>query len=256
MSAAVPRIARASATVPTVEARVPKAVVLLSGGLDSTVTACQARADGFDVLALTVRYGQRHDRELQAAAAVARRIEAVDHVVSEVDLGLWGGSALTDHAIAVPLDRDEATMTREVPETYVPARNTVLLSLALALAEARDADAIYFGANAVDYSGYPDCRPAFVAAFEAAANLGTKRGVAGRPFRVVTPLIALTKADIVHLGVKLGAPFGLTWSCYLGEERACGRCDSCLLRLKGFREAGVRDPLPYATGPPEAPGAD
>ncbi|MGH2668703.1 MAG: 7-cyano-7-deazaguanine synthase QueC, partial [bacterium] len=191
------------------------AVVLLSGGLDSTVTAAQAIADGFELHALTVAYGQRHARELEAARAVASALGAATHTVLDVDLAAFGGSALTDEGIPVPLDRDESRMASGIPPTYVPARNTVLLALALALAEARDADAIYIGANAVDYSGYPDCRPEFLEQFERTANLGTKRGVEGRPFRIVAPLVRLTKADIVRLGAKLKAPFGLTWSCYL-----------------------------------------
>jgi len=218
------------------------AIVLLSGGLDSTVTAARAISDGHAIVALTVGYGQRHARELEAARAVAKALAAREHVELEVDLASLGGSALTDAAVELPMDRDEAAMGEGIPATYVPARNTVLLSLALALAEARDAEAIYIGANAVDYSGYPDCRPEFLESFERTANLATKRGVEGRPFRIIAPLVDLSKEDIVRLGVELGAPLELTWSCYVGGAAPCGRCDSCRLRAKGFAEAGIEDP--------------
>lgn len=223
-----------------------KAVVLLSGGLDSTVSAAQAVSDGHDLVCLTARYGQRHERELQCARDVAQRLGAEEHVVLEVDLSAWGGSALTDEAIEVPTERDEEAMSSEIPATYVPARNLIFLSLATSLAEARDAEAIYIGANAVDFSGYPDCRPAFITQFERTANLGTKRAVEGEPFRVVAPLINLSKAQIVQRGVDLEAPLELTWSCYQGGKEQCGVCDACQLRKKGFQEAEVEDPVPYA----------
>lgn len=223
-----------------------KAVVLLSGGLDSTVSAAQAVADGHDLVCLTVRYGQRHERELDCAKAVAERLDAEEHVVLEVDLSAWGGSALTDENIEVPTLRDEEEISAGIPATYVPARNLIFLSLATSLAEARDAGAIYIGANAVDFSGYPDCRPAFIRHFERTANLGTKRAVEGEPFRVVAPLINLSKAQIVQRGVALDAPLELTWSCYQGGKEQCGVCDACKLRKKGFREAAVEDPVPYA----------
>ena len=223
-----------------------RAVVLLSGGLDSTVAAATAREAGFEVHALSFDYGQRHERELESARAVAKALGAASHAVLRVPVGAYGASALTDPGIAVPTGRDEKAMGADIPVTYVPARNIVFLSLALGLAEAKDADAIYIGANALDYSGYPDCRPEFFAAFEEMARLGTKRGVEGRPVRIVVPLQQMTKADIVRQGTRLRAPLDLTWSCYQGGTVACGACDSCVLRLKGFREAGLPDPVAYA----------
>ncbi len=223
-----------------------RAVVLLSGGLDSTVAASIARSRGHEVHAASFDYGQRHAREIESARAVAKSLGAASHVIFTVDLAKIGASALTDRAIAVPTGRSEAEMGADVPATYVPARNTVFLAHALALAEVRDADAIFIGANALDYSGYPDCRPEYFQAFERMANLATRRGVEGRPVRIEVPLQHLTKAEIVREGVRLGAPLHLTWSCYQGGAVACGRCDSCLLRLKGFREAGMDDPIAYA----------
>jgi 7-cyano-7-deazaguanine synthase len=227
----------------------PRAVVLLSGGLDSTVTAAQAREDGYEIDALTVRYGQRHERELQAARDVAEALDVDEHVELDVDLSAWGGSALTDEAHEVPTDRDEDEMTEEIPVTYVPARNLVFLSLATSFGETREAEAVYIGANAVDFSGYPDCRPAFLDAFERTAREGTKSGVEGDPITVEAPLVDLPKDDIVELGVDLAAPLELTWTCYQGGQQACGRCDACQLRLEGFRKAGVEDPVPYADEP-------
>ena len=230
------------------------AVVVLSGGLDSTVCMAVARAEGHDrLLALTFDYGQRHRTELERAAAVARLLDA-EHLLTTLDLRGWGGSALTDDAIEVP-SASAGTESGEtgIPVTYVPARNLVFLSIALGVAEARDADAVYLGVNALDYSGYPDCRPEFVDAFRATAALALKRGVEGRPVDVRTPLIDRTKAGIVRLGLHLGAPLHLTWSCYRGGDRPCGDCDACALRAKGFAEAGVADP---ALGPaPDVPGA-
>jgi len=223
----------------------PRAVVLLSGGLDSCVSAAIAQEQGFDLFALSVDYGQRHARELQAARDVARALGAREHRVVRVDLRGIGGSALTDASIAVPRDRPEAAMQAAIPVTYVPARNTVFLALALGHAEVADADAVFFGANALDYSGYPDCRPEYVEAFQRLADRATKRGVEGRPIRIAAPLLAMTKADIVRRGADLKAPLHLTWSCYEGGARQCGRCDSCLLRRKGFREAGLEDPVAY-----------
>jgi len=218
-----------------------KAVVLLSGGLDSYTAAAIAKAEGFSLLALTIRYGQRHDREIAAARNVARALGVARHLELEIDLRAIGGSALTSES-AVPRDRDLAAT--DIPSTYVPARNTIFLSLALGWAEVAGASDIVIGVNALDYSGYPDCRPEFVAAFEALANLGTRAGVEGARFRVHTPLVAMTKADIIRRGGDLGLDYGLTHSCYdpVGDG-PCGRCDSCVLRARGFREAGVRDPL-------------
>ena len=229
----------------------PKAVVLLSGGLDSATCLALAKDQGFTPLALSFRYGQRHAVELQAAARVAKAMGAARHSIAEIDLRLFGGSALTD-TIAVPKDRDEAAMSDGIPITYVPARNTIFLSYALALAEVEQAQDIFIGVNAVDYSGYPDCRPDFIAAFQAMANLATKAAVAdGRKLTIHTPLIDLTKAQIIQTGVKLGVDYGLTITCYdpSPQGHACGRCDSCQLRLKGFAEAGLSDPAPYSPHP-------
>lgn len=215
------------------------AVVLLSGGLDSTVAAAWARRQGYALHALTIDYNQRHRVELDAAARVAAALDAERHVVLSLDLGSFGGSALTDRMLAVPKEG----VKPGIPVTYVPARNTVFLSLALALAEASGARDIVIGVNAVDYSGYPDCRPEFIAAFERLAGLATKAGIEGEGFRVHTPLGGLSKAEIVRLGVASGAPLHLSWSCYDPEGgRPCGGCDSCRLRAVGFAEAGIEDP--------------
>jgi 7-cyano-7-deazaguanine synthase len=223
------------------------AVVLLSGGLDSATALAIARRDGFACHALTVAYGQRHAVELDAARRVATELGAVEHKVMQLDLRVFGGSALTAD-MDVPRDRSEAEMTSAIPVTYVPARNTVFLSLALAYAEVTGAFDIYVGVNAVDYSGYPDCRPEFVRAFESLANLATKAGVEGGRFQIHAPLIDLTKADIIRHGAALGVDYGLTHSCYdpSAEGLACGRCDSCVIRRAGFAAAGVPDPTRYA----------
>jgi 7-cyano-7-deazaguanine synthase len=217
------------------------AVVLLSGGLDSYTAAAMLKADGFRLYALSVRYGQRHVRELDAARRVASSIGAKAHLELAVDLARVGGSALTGD-IAVPKDR---AIDSSIPVTYVPARNTVFLSLALAWAEALGIFDIGIGANALDYSGYPDCRPEYLRAFESMANLATKAGVEGGCFNIHAPLLAMTKAEIVKKGLELGLDYGLTHSCYdpLSDGRPCGRCDSCVLRAKGFAEAGLKDPL-------------
>jgi 7-cyano-7-deazaguanine synthase len=220
-----------------------KAVCLLSGGLDSATCLAWARRQGFDVYALSFDYGQRHRIELEAATRLAEAMGAATHRVAEIDLRVFGHSALTDD-IAVPKGRNEAAMSVDIPITYVPARNTIFLSFALAWAEVLEAGAIVIGVNALDYSGYPDCRPEFIEAFQKMANLATKTGVEGLALRIHTPLIHLSKADIVRLGTELGVPFRLTHSCYDPEAtgRPCGQCDSCLLRAKGFAEAGVIDP--------------
>ncbi len=222
-----------------------KAVVLLSGGLDSSTCMAIAKKDGYELYALSFQYGQRHERELESARAIAKHFGAKEHMILRLELDRIGGSALTDESIEVPENRDEDKMAEEIPVTYVPARNTILLSYALAYAEVKDADAIYIGANALDYSGYPDCRPEYYTAFEEVARLGTKRGVEGRPIEIKYPLIDMSKADIIRTGMELGVPYELTWSCYKGGEKACGVCDSCKLRLKGFREAGYEDPIEY-----------
>jgi 7-cyano-7-deazaguanine synthase len=220
----------------------PRAVVLLSGGLDSYTAAAVAQRDGFELFALSIDYGQRHARELDAAGAVAAALGVSRHVVIALDLRRFGGSALTAD-IAVP--RDRGLDPGEIPITYVPARNTIFLSLALAWAEVLDAHAIVIGVNALDYSGYPDCRPEFVAAFERLAALATRAGVEGQHLRVLAPLVDLTKAQIIALGVSLGLDYGLTHSCYdpAPDGSPCGHCDSCRLRAAGFAEAGVPDPL-------------
>jgi 7-cyano-7-deazaguanine synthase len=223
------------------------AVILLSGGLDSATTAAIARQEGFALYALSVDYGQRHRFELEAARRVAKALGVVRHVVLSVDLRQFGGSALTA-AIDVPKDRPAAEMAHGIPITYVPARNTVLLSLALAYAESIGAADIFLGVNAIDYSGYPDCRPEYIAAFAAMANLATKASVEGRlRYNIHAPLIHLTKAEIIHRGIELGVDYSLTHSCYDPDPSgtSCGHCDSCLLRRKGFAEAGVEDPVKY-----------
>src|SRR3954447_6163540 len=224
------------------------AVVLLSGGLDSATTAAIARAEGYRLFALSVDYGQRHRFELEAAARVAKSLGVERHVVATVGLDQFGGSALTDD-IGVPLDRDENEISHGIPVTYVPARNTVFLSLALGYAEVVGAADLFIGVNAIDYSGYPDCRPEFIAEFEKLANLATKAGVEKTiNFRIHTPLIQMTKAEIIRRGTELGVDYGLTHSCYAPSKKgvSCGRCDACQLRLKGFAEAGVVDPIAYA----------
>ena len=221
------------------------AVVLVSGGLDSATVLALAREQGFACHALSVRYGQRHSAELDAAAQVARDLGARSHRIVDVDLRSIGGSALTDDAIDVPTG---GVQTDVIPSTYVPARNTILLSLALGLAEVLDANDLFYGANAVDYSGYPDCRPEFVAAFEQLANVATRAGVTGAGFRIHAPIIRMTKAEIILEGRRLGVDFAATVSCYQATERglACGVCDSCRLRRAGFETAGVPDPTRYA----------
>jgi 7-cyano-7-deazaguanine synthase len=226
----------------------PKAVLLLSGGLDSTTLLAQALHEGFDVHAMTFRYGQRHAVEISAARRVAARLEVRDHVIVDIDLRTFGGSALTSD-VAVPKDRDLSSHASEgIPITYVPARNTIFLSFALAWAETLDAQDIFIGVNALDYSGYPDCRPVYIAAYQRMANLATRGGVDGtNPIRIRTPLIDLTKAEIIRLGLSLGVDYSITRSCYDPdvEGRACGHCDACQLRLRGFAEAGAPDPAAY-----------
>ena len=222
-----------------------RAVILLSGGLDSTTCLAIARKQGFDLFALTVNYGQRHIFELQSAKNVALSLDVEKHSVLDIDLAQFGGSALTDD-IEVPKDRVESEMAN-IPATYVPARNTVLLSVALARAETLESFDIFIGVNALDYSGYPDCRPEYIESFERTANLATKAGVSGKNFHIHTPLINMTKAEIIKSGTKLGVDYGLTFSCYDPQETGapCGHCDACILRLKGFKEAGIPDPLNY-----------
>lgn len=224
-----------------------RAVVLLSGGLDSATTLAIASSKGFDCFALSFNYGQRHHFELEAANKLCQAFDVREHITIDIDLRKFGGSALTAD-IDVPKDRDEASLTHGIPITYVPARNTVFLSIALGWAEVLNAFDLFIGVNAVDYSGYPDCRPAFIQQFETLANLATKAGVDGLgEFRVHSPLIHMTKAQIIQRGLALGVDYGLTHSCYdpSPEGISCGHCDSCQLRRKGFAEAGSTDPLPY-----------
>jgi 7-cyano-7-deazaguanine synthase len=224
-----------------------KAVVLLSGGLDSTTTLAIAKHKGYEVCALSFRYGQRHEFELQAARRIAASFDIRHHVITTIDLRTFGGSALTSD-VAVPKGRSLDQMTADIPVTYVPARNTIFLSFALAWAEVLGANDIFIGVNALDYSGYPDCRPEYIAAYEQMANLATKAGVEGRQcLKIHTPLIALTKGQIIRQGIELGVDYSLTSTCYDPFEsgEACGGCDACLLRLKGFAENNIPDPAPY-----------
>jgi 7-cyano-7-deazaguanine synthase len=221
------------------EASVREAVLLLSGGLDSSTVAGILHAQGTRFRAMTISYGQRHDRELRAAERIAEYFGALEHLRIEIDFRKIGGSALLDN------NQSLSSGGKGIPPTYVPARNTVFISLALALAEARGCDAVFIGANAVDYSGYPDCRPEYIEEFNRLSALATKRGVEGDPIIIIAPLMQMSKAEIIKLGTELGVPYELTWSCYRGGEKACGVCDSCLYRLKGFREAGIRDPIEY-----------
>ncbi len=228
-----------------------KAVVLLSGGVDSSTAATIARKEGFLLHALSFRYGQRHEKEIEAAKRVAAFFGIQDHLIIDFNLRAIGGSALTDK-IEVPKGRSPKEISHSIPVTYVPARNTIFLSFALALAEKIGAEDIFFGANQLDYSGYPDCREEYIRAFEKMANLATKAGVEGKSkFKIHTPLIQMTKGEIIKKGLELGLDYSLTWSCYDPSPKglACGLCDSCQLRLKGFKEAGIRDPIQYAHQP-------
>jgi len=222
-----------------------KAVCLLSGGLDSCVTSFIAKDKGYDIYALTFRYSQRHDKEILCAKKISKSVDAKKHVILDIDFNKIGKSSLLDKSKENIQYNKPLDIGLEIPSTYVPARNTIFLSFALAYAESIDADAIFIGANAIDYSGYPDCRPNYIDAFQKMANLATKRGVEGRPIKIVAPLLKLNKTDIVKIGFNLNVPFEKTWSCYMGKQKACGRCDSCILRLKGFNGAGIKDPVKY-----------
>ena len=223
-----------------------KSVVLLSGGLDSSTVLYQAKADNCECYALSFDYQQRHRRELHAAAMIAKSAGVREHRVVSFDLRAWGGSALTDTELDLPKSRDLEQMAENIPITYVPARNTIFLSFGLAYAEALGAQYVYIGVNALDYSGYPDCRPDYIQAMQKVFRLGTKQGREGEEIQIVTPLIELKKTEIIQLGNKLGVPWEKTWSCYAGGELACGVCDSCRLRLAAFEELGLSDPLGYA----------
>lgn len=224
-----------------------KAVILLSGGLDSATTLAIAQNDGFTPYGLTFSYGQRHQFEIGASQKIAEACNLTDHIITEIDLRAFGGSALTDD-IDVPKDRSESTMSGSIPVTYVPARNTIFLSFALAWAEVLQSNDIFLGVNSMDYSGYPDCRPEYIQSFQAMANLATKAGVDGdQSITIHTPLISMTKGEIIRKGLELGVDYSLTHSCYDPDKagNACGRCDSCRIRLKGFQEAGTADPINY-----------
>jgi 7-cyano-7-deazaguanine synthase len=224
---------------------VKRAVCLISGGLDSAVTAFLARKQGFEIHALSFRYGQRHAKELLCAKKISNAVGAKNHIVLPVNLEKFGGSSLLQNSSQCIKNHRLKNIGKKIPSTYVPARNTIFLSFALAYAETIDADSIFIGVNAVDYSAYPDCRPAYINAFEKLAQLATRRGVEGQRIHIKAPLLRLSKSQIIRLGAKLHVPFSITWSCYRGAKKACGHCDSCLLRLKGFQEAGLIDPISY-----------
>ena len=223
-----------------------KAVILLSGGLDSSTVLYQAHSDGYECYAISFDYQQRHRRELESARLVAQAADVIQHQIVNFDLRQWGGSALTDNSLELPRDRNTAQMAQNIPITYVPARNTIFLSFALGYAEAIAAERVYIGVNALDYSGYPDCRPDYIQAMQEVFRLGTKEGREGQPITIATPLINLKKTEIIELGNTLGVPWELTWSCYAGEDISCGICDSCRLRLEAFAQLGLKDPIPYA----------
>jgi len=226
-----------------------RAIVLLSGGLDSCASAAIAKHQEYSLYALTIDYGQKHNREIESARSIAHKLSVEKHVIFPLSLDIFGHSSLVDSSLQIPKPASTKDIGSSIPSTYVPARNTIFLSLALAYAEVHDADAIFIGVNAVDYSGYPDCRPAFIEAFQNMATYATKRAVEGNPPSIQTPLLHLSKKQIIQKGVEVHAPFELSWSCYQGGSQACGQCDSCLLRLQGFQDAGIDDPLKYSTYP-------
>ncbi len=222
-----------------------RAICLLSGGVDSAVASAIAKDHGYEIYAITFDYGQRHKKEIECAKKLAEFFRVREHKIFRIDLNEIGNSALTSNKKIPERRIEEIKNSRQIPETYVPARNTIMLSFALAYAEVKGADAIFIGANCIDYSGYPDCRPEYFKKFQEMADLATKMGVEGRKIRIETPVIEMNKADIIKKGFELGVPFQYTWSCYRGGEKACGKCDSCVLRLNGFKEAGFRDPIEY-----------
>ena len=228
---------------------VQSAVCLISGGIDSCVTAFIAKNEGYNLYALSFSYGQRHKKEIECAKDVSSAVKTKDHIIFDLDLCRFGKSSLVDASSNVPESFNLENIGKSIPSTYVPARNTVFLAIALAYAETIDADAIFIGVTVQDYSGYPDCRPEYIKAYQKMANLATKRGVEGKFIRIEAPLLHLTKAKIIKRGLELYVPFEKTWSCYQGDRKACGKCDSCLLRLKGFKEAGYRDPIDYKSLP-------
>ena len=224
---------------------VKKAVCLISGGLDSCVTAYIAKKEGYEIYALSFFYGQKHQKEITGAKKIASLVKAKDHILFEIDLSKFHGSSLIDKSIAPEKNHSLDEIGIKIPSTYVPARNTIFLSISLAYAESIDADSIFIGATSADYSGYPDCRTKYFKAFQKMADLSTKKSIEGNKIIIKTPLIYLSKSEIIKKGVELKVPFENTWSCYIGGKKACGRCDSCLLRLKGFKEAGLKDPIEY-----------
>jgi len=221
-----------------------KAVCLISGGLDSAVTSYIAKKQGYEIYTITFQYGQRHKKEINLSKEISKLVKSKKHIIFDLDLSKFGGSSLVDKKIKIeenPLEN----IGKKIPSTYVPARNTVFLSIGLAYAEVVDADAIFIGVTATDYSGYPDCRPEFINSFEEMANLATKKTTSGKKIKIKTPLISMTKTEIIKTGMKNDVPFEKTWSCYNGRKKACGKCDSCKLRLRGFKEAGIEDPIEY-----------
>lgn len=224
---------------------VKKAVCLVSGGIDSCVSAFMAKKEGFTIYALTINYGQRHKKEIESAKKIANFLKVKKHIILDINLSKFGGSSLVDKSKTPEKNRDLKDIGKNIPSTYVPARNTVFLALALAYAEAIDANAVFIGATATDYSGYPDCRAEFIEAFQKLSDIATKKGIEKKPIKIVTPLLSLKKSQIIKKGFEIRAPLDKTWSCYMGGKKACGRCDSCLLRLKGFKEIGAKDPIEY-----------
>ena len=222
-----------------------KAVCLISGGLDSCVTSFIAKNEDYEIHGLSFNYGQRHDKELKCSEEISKSVDAVEHIFFDIDLSVFGGSSLTDKEQVPEKDRCIDEISKNIPSTYVPARNLVFLSVALAYAETIDADAIFTGVTATDYSGYPDCRPEFIKSFQQTADLATKKGVEKGKIQIKTPLINLSKKEIIKKGIELNVPLEKTWSCYMGNDKACGYCDSCQLRLKGFKEADLEDPIDY-----------
>ena len=222
-----------------------KAVCLISGGIDSCVTTYIAKSKGYEIFALSFNYGQRHKKEIECAKKIAQLVKAKKHVIFDINLDKFGRSSLVDKKLKPEINRSFDDIGKKIPSTYVPARNTVFLSIALAYAETIDAEAIFIGVTATDYSGYPDCRPEYIEAFQKIVNLATKKCIEGKSIEIKAPLLSLSKAEIIKKGKKLGVPFDKTWSCYLGGKLACGKCDSCLLRLKGFKEAEINDPIKY-----------